>query len=302
MNTVNLFTNQEISKSKLFEMSSEFFLRPILKINKEEEYITQKVRHKRQKNKIIKKRAELYSNDIGKKKFESQIGFFQSNSEVVSSILFHSYQPLLITTDEIDTISIWNWYPMYKANVLNSFTPEKKSYNGRITDLKIINEELENSILCVSSSSGNIYFYKNYETKEELITSWKAATDTIPKKQGPGIITCWRQGIIKTNKDDGLLYVGGESETIKIWDLERELNIQQISTNANCITSLSSSNSKFNIAGTGDGTILLLDSRQENNIVRKYKEHQSWIVNAKIQKVNDFQIISGGKNNYKNRW
>jgi hypothetical protein len=75
--------------------------------------------------------------------------------------MFHPYEPYLITCDENDGISVWNWMPMNKANMLNSFSAEKKSFNGRVTDIKIINERFDNSILMVSSSSGNIYFYKN---------------------------------------------------------------------------------------------------------------------------------------------
>jgi hypothetical protein len=89
-----------------------------------------------------------------------------------------------------------------------------------------------------------------------------------------------------------LLFVGGDTDTIKIWDLEKEYNIKEIYHNVNCITSLTSS--KYcNIAGTGEGCIFLIDQRQENSIVRKYNEHQNWIINAKIQKINDFQLISG---------
>jgi len=101
-------------------------------------------------------------------------------------------------------------------------------------------------------------------------------------------------------QSNGLLMTSGEVPFIRIWDIERELSIQDISTGSNSpVTSLTndkSSDGRTIVAGFGDGSIRTFDSRLPHHRFSPsatFSEHDSWIVNASVPK-NDYKIISGG--------
>ena len=184
--------------------------------------------------------------------------------------------------------SVWTWVTATKQN---SFTCGKY-LNGRITDLKLINESVEQSLLLVSSASGNVCIFKNHPKEEKLVTAFRAVPEAISYQQGPGIITAWQQNT-KT------LFCGGEIEFIRIWDIEREFCVKVLPTYCDTsVTSMSCSKLSGNLCyvGCGDGSILLIDQRigeQHHSVVSNVKEHQNWIVNLKTPKKIENTLISG---------
>lgn len=99
-------------------------------------------------------------------------------------------------------------------------------------------------------------------------------------------------------------------DSLKIWDLHKELCTDSIPTHIkSCVTSLTTDTISGGFvvgAGFGDGTVLLLDKRLPNTnqhqIIRNYKEHNNWIVNLKMQKINTNQLISGSSNSVVKFW
>lgn len=163
---------------------------------------------------------------------------------------------------------------------------------GRITDLQIINPMNEKSLLLVSSNSGAICFYKHYDTKQEMVTAFRAVPEPqTTMKQGPGIITDWHQAT-------GHLFISGEMDYLNVWDLEKEICVNSIPTDVkSCVTCLSCDQITGNTvaAGCGNGTILLFDKREKpsHSVVARMKGHQNWVVNLHIQQTNSNQVISG---------
>lgn len=74
---------------------------------------------------------------------------------------------------------------------------------------------------------------------------------------GAGMVLEWEQ----TTR---LLYAAGDVRHIRVWDTDKELNIQDIPTGADscvsCLTTDSADRSLL-IAGCGDGTVRLYDRR-----------------------------------------
>ena len=78
---------------------------------------------------------------------------------------------------------------------------------------------------------------------------------------GVGMVLEWEQMT-------GLLYASGDVRHIRVWDVHKELMMQDIPTKADssvtCLTSDSAERSLL-IAGCGDGTVRLYDRRQHPN-------------------------------------
>lgn len=281
-------------KSTFYEQSCEYFSKPLLKTNiQRDEIETPKMRWRKKRNQGFIKEAELLSNEGDvKRKVEDQIGFFNNQSDIISNIIFHPFDPFLIFSDARDVITVIDWNDAIRTNSFSSGI-------GRITDLKIINEDQEDSMLMVSSASGNISFYKNFDKSEKLVTAFKAVPEAIVHQKGPGIITEWQQS-------SGLLFVSGDLEFVKLWDLEKSICFQNIATEVNAsVTALSSDKINGNTCavGCGDGSLLLLDKREKKmNLISSIKEHENWIMDLKIQKGDTSKIISASGNGNVKIW
>jgi regulator-associated protein of mTOR len=276
-----------VMKSSWFDVSGDRFSKPLLKVNLISESIeTPKIRWRKKRNQLVIN--EMKENkDAGDRKLEEQIGFFTNTSEIITNIVFHPFDPYLIYSDDKDTISVINWISAQKCN---SFTCK----TGRITDLKIVNETQEDSLLMTSSATGNLTFWKYFDRPEcKVITSFKAVPEALVYQQGPGIITEWQQ-------QTGQLFVSGECEYVKIWDLEVGLCVQNVPLGIQtCVTSMSSDRISGNVValGCGNGNICIMDKRDgKYSIISSVKEHEGWIIDLKIQKSNLNQIVSGSAN------
>jgi regulator-associated protein of mTOR len=253
---------------------------------------------RQRRNEQLVRDANAMIKVVARRKLEDQIGFFGNDADIVREMRFHPFDPYLIVADESDGITVWNWIKGAKVNnfhISSSPLSQKTTHSipSRITDFQILNDQSEHSILLVSTASGNLYMYKNYEKPDELylVSAIRAEPDAVPMPQGPGILTEWQQ-------DHGLLYVSGDVPHIKVWDIERELCIQTVTTDIEaCVTSLACDHvGGFGlVAGCSDGSVLIYDRRQksQHSIVTRMREHKNWVLNVCIQKVNTTQVISG---------
>eukprot|EP01027_Heterolobosea_sp_BB2_P013912 GEZU01020017.1.p1 GENE.GEZU01020017.1~~GEZU01020017.1.p1 ORF type:complete len:840 (-),score=234.87 GEZU01020017.1:152-2344(-) len=287
-------TELTLPQSNFYEWSAQYFSNPLLVGTAAEDdnngsvVAAQRRWRKKRNEKIIRETALLYRN-AGTRKLEDQIGILGNDTEYVSTMRFHPFEPLLFVADENDGISVWNW----EQGVRNNTFYCGRRLNGRITSIDLINEH-DNTLLLIASSTGNIMVYKDtYQLNaQSLVTSFRAAPEAVSTGQGPGIITEWQQ-------DNGLLYVSGEIGTVKIWDVERELCAQSIETQTDtCVSSLTSDKTgggHMLVAGCGDGSIRIFDRRMpgEHSLVAVLKEHQNWIVDVSMQKTTNAQFISG---------
>jgi len=288
-------TNQMIfMKSMFYERSCEYFANPVLPENspKDDNFISLQALKRRKRNEHLVKEANSMLKLAGKRKLEEQIGFFGSETEIVSQMKFHGFEPYLVVSDENDGLVVWNWV---RGSVVNNFKCGE-TLRSRITDFHIINEEAEQSMLLVSSASGNVAVYKNYEKKEELVSSFRAAHEAVCNETGLGILTEWQQ-------HNGLLYVTGDIEKVKIWDVEKELCVQNIAVDTPVTSITSDPNSGCLFAtGCSDGKVLIFDKRESSSsgpalthqMISNFGEcHKNWVVSTKIQNVNSNQVISG---------
>lgn len=48
-----------------------------------------------------------------------------------------------------------------------------------------------------------------------MVTSFRALSSMVPLRRGSGLVLDWRQ-------ESGVIYAGGDSRTIRLWDAHRE--------------------------------------------------------------------------------
>eukprot|EP01087_Luapelamoeba_hula_P022195 TRINITY_DN7897_c0_g1_i1.p1 TRINITY_DN7897_c0_g1~~TRINITY_DN7897_c0_g1_i1.p1 ORF type:complete len:1276 (+),score=189.83 TRINITY_DN7897_c0_g1_i1:564-4391(+) len=248
---------------------------------------------KHEKNKNLMSLAKKNRNK--RHKLDEQIAILDNESEMASLLAFHPLENLLVVTDNKDGVCVWNWLDSRKVNIFKNGNPP----GTRISSIALINP-CDHIRLLTAADNGVIRLWKDYteEDAPELITAWKALPDLTPRP-GPGMITNWQQ-------QHGLLMTSGDVGIVRVWDMERELAIQDIITGSDsCVTSLASQAGKGHllVAGCGDGSVRLFDIRTppKYTSVITYSEHKKWVVGIAMTYL-DCQIISGSLNGEVKFW
>jgi WD40 repeat protein len=144
-----------------------------------------------------------------------------------------------------------------------------------------------------------------------LATAFTALPDIAASSRGSGVVTDWQQ-------HSGVLAVGGNSETIRLWDVAKEQCCRVLYTGmAKCTTSISTQSVSYNkfsaaetgsdyyrmaqmmnhdksdipshwtwmFAGFGDGSVSVYDQRVPSNGGRVHaaREDNHWIVHVQIR-------------------
>jgi WD40 repeat protein len=197
---------------------------------------------------------------------------------------------------------------------------KEKSTGLRITSMTWINESYD-ALLCLGADNGSVTVWRDNSVSDRISestsrpssirgsnfnstdttseTSTKAASffalpDVAETTRGSGLVMSWQQ-------QNGTLVAGGNSNTIRLWDLKREQCVRVFATGLEtCTTTLASkavspldskqgnNNSdsddsalSWTFAGFADGSIGVFDERvQGTGRVAIAREHSAWIVAA----------------------
>uniref|UniRef100_A0A8C2WQG3 Regulatory-associated protein of mTOR n=1 Tax=Cyclopterus lumpus TaxID=8103 RepID=A0A8C2WQG3_CYCLU len=286
----------------LCDWSAKYFAQPVMKIPEEHDVESQ-VRMERQWRFLRNTRVRRQSRGITQKgvsRLDDQI-FINRNPGVPSVVKFHPYNTCIAVADK-DSICFWDWE---KGERLDYFYNGNPRYT-RITAMEYLNGH-DCSLLLTATDDGALRIWKNFADQKnpEMVTAWQGLSDMLPttrglarrvsiyldrsKQGGAGMVVDWEQ-------ETGLLMTSGDVRVVRIWDIDREMKVQDIPTGADsCVTSLScDSQRSLIVAGLGDGSVRVFDRRMGPNECRvmTYREHGAWVVKAHIQKETDGHIIS----------
>ncbi|XP_047142923.1 regulatory-associated protein of mTOR isoform X1 [Hydra vulgaris] len=217
--------------------------------------------------------------------------FVTKNPNPPGVLKFHPYHPHLVVADR-SGVSVLNYESGIRLNQFDNGNPR----TSRICSMDILNAH-DVPLLLTGSDDGAVRVWRNYiadsDEKLSLVTAWTALSGMIPSSRGSGsgLVTDWEQ-------QSGMLLASGDVRIIRIWDVHRELKLQDIPTGADsCVTSLAcdSLRQSLLVAGLGDGSVRIYDRRQPSNDCRvmTLREHQGWVVKVLIHKRGDGNIISG---------
>lgn len=267
-------------------------------------------------------------------KFEQKAILNIENAEMTSIVMFHAFENILAVSDS-RKIGIWSLNNGSCILELNNNPVSDRSYtsnisnNARITSMSWINESYD-SLLMVGSDDGTIKIWKDTADPEYIMESnsnsissnkitptlasaFMALPDVADTSVGSGMVFSWLQ-------HTGNLVVGGNSNSIRVWDMEREQCVRAFSTGLDtCTTALAShsvNNIDFNnsspvggissntvspggscrqpgastpltwsFAGFADGSIGIFDERVNTlgGRVHLTRDHSAWIVSAHLR-------------------
>ncbi|XP_071509091.1 regulatory-associated protein of mTOR-like [Diadema antillarum] len=287
-------TNKDVLISTEFsEWCCKYFAKSVMKAPEEMDPFST-LHHKREwrfvRNARIRKEARDQLKKANSCHLDDQI-FINKNSGVPNVVKFHPFNPHAIVADK-EGVCVWNWESGERLNYFRNMNPR----STKVTSMDLLNSH-DLSLIMTGADDGSVRIWRNYWTPEgkpvELVTAWQALSDMLVSNRGSGLVLDWEQG-------SGMLLASGDVRTIRVWDTQRELKLQDIPTGADsCVTSLAcdSVGRSLLIAGCGDGSVRLYDRRIAPSECRvmTLREHNSWVANVHIQKgAGDGKIISAG--------
>ncbi|XP_040384579.1 regulatory-associated protein of TOR 1-like isoform X1 [Oryza brachyantha] len=198
-------------------------------------------------------------------KMTSQIASWDTRFELgTKASLLLPFSPIVVAADENEQIRVWNYDD---ALPVNTFENHKLSDRG-LSKLLLINE-LDNSLLLVGSSDGNVRIWRNYTQKggQKLVTAFSSVQGS--RSAGRSIVFDWQQ-------QSGYLYASGDMSSILVWDLDKEQLVNTIqSTCDSGISALSASQVQCGqfAAGLFDASVRIFDVRTPDRLVYTARPH-----------------------------
>ena len=290
--------------SKFFTWSASYFREPQMRPSEADEPgsldYNERLWRRNRNDKIIASTQPL-KEAAGSQRWDVPCGYFGIGA-APAKMVFHQFENHLITSDDRDSIAVWDWK---EATQLCRFSNSNPS-GSRVTELRFINED-DQAMLMTGSSDGVIKIFKNYDDPKniELASSFRALSDlVVSDKQNAGLVFDWQQG-------QGRILVAGDDRVIRVWQAGHELCISDIpARSGSCITSLTSDQVEGNIfvAGFGNGSVRAYDQRldqRESMImdwVDRRTDHKSWVVGVHLQRGGLRELISAESNGGVRLW
>lgn len=215
--------------------------------------------------------------------------------EKASQVLFDQFEPYIISSNDGDVVSVYDWDNGVKIRSFRNGNPEQ----SRITSLQFINQD-DIPLLAVGSSKrfkrsnildeGCIRIYKKYQDSAdlELVSSWRALNDLMPlsfKHPMNKLLNGSRTGLVcDWQQSAGCFFVSGGVKIIRVWDAEREMCVQDIPTKSiytiSSITSERGGGGSLLFAGCTDGSVRKYDRRipDHDSMVHVFSDHRTPIL------------------------
>jgi WD40 repeat protein len=234
-------------------------------------------------------RQDLY--DVHERGTFEQVGALSTGFEQVSALLFHPFEPLLVVGEKRQ-VGVWDVKEMERINLFSN----ENARGTKISALQWINEQ-HVSLLLAGSDDGVVRLWKNVhvrDTAPEIVSAWLAVR-SMPRGSGVGLVLDWQQ-------ETGHLLAAGPVDSIRVWDVEREICVLDLPVDSNSYVSSVCSMAEGGVvfAGCGDGVVRMFDLRADNHTIHTVSKHTGSVVNVHMQRWGgldyDGDLISGGVN------
>ena len=284
--------------SKFFTWSASYFREPQMRPSEEDEPgsldYNERLWRRNRNDKIIASTQPL-KEAAGSQRWDVPCGYFGIGA-APHKMLFHQFENHLVTSDDRDSIAVWDWQESRQLARFSNCNPP----GSRVTELRFINED-DVAMLMTGSSDGVIKIFRHYDdpARVELAGSFRALSELVTSDtQNAGLVFDWQQG-------QGRILVAGDDRVIRVWQAGHELCITDIpARSGSCITSLTSDQVEGHVfvAGYGNGSVRAFDQRcsaRDSMImdwVDRREDHKSWIVGLHLQRGGMRELVSAESN------
>ncbi|KAG0712344.1 Regulatory-associated protein of mTOR [Chionoecetes opilio] len=223
---------------------------------------------------------------VGTNKLDDQV-FVHRNPGPPAVLLFHPIEPLLAVADKTN-VTVWDVERSLRVTHWDN-------YNGPascISSLAVLNPGAPHTCAATACDDGTVRVWRSVfqehsapasppDPAPSLLTAFQATTDVNPATRNVGLLMSWEQ-------DAATLVVGGDSRTIRLWDLKAERRTAELPTGGDAtsiVTALHSHQAgPWIVAGFSDGYVRVLDRRLPSSkvVVRQWREHTSWVISAHL--------------------
>ncbi|XP_008792190.2 regulatory-associated protein of TOR 1 [Phoenix dactylifera] len=252
-----------LPQSTIYNWSCGHFSRPLLTASDDNEEIM--ARREERERIALDRIAKCQHSSVSK--LNNPIASWVSKFEMgTKATLLLPFSPIVVAADENERIRVWNYE---EATPLNSFDNHDLSDRG-ISKLCLVNE-LDDSLLLVASSDGNVRVWKDYtiKGKQKLVTAFSSVQGHKSGVRSMNAVVDWQQ-------QSGYLYASGEASPIVLWDMDKEQLVSSVpSSSDSSISSLSASQihgGQF-AAGFVDGSVRIFDIRTPEMLVCTARPH-----------------------------
>ena len=273
-------------QSTLYAWSCSTFSSPLLKNVEEDEtaptFLRRMWRHKRKKQFLSDAMKLANKSSSAVRRMDDQVAILDNEMEFTTKVLFHPFENSLIVSNMHDHIGVWFWKEGVRSCLFSNCNP----LGTLVTSINLINDH-DQPLLCTTASDGVVRIWDHpsisnpaantdtyisggqYQTsysvgkadmvKPKLVSAWRALTELPPgtKVVGSGLVADFQQ-------DGGMLATSGDVNIVRIWNVERELLVQDIPMQGDaCVCCLTNDNpvGRTVLAGFDDGSIRTFDLR-----------------------------------------
>eukprot|EP01034_Spumella_vulgaris_P024559 gene24559-30919_t len=272
-------------------------------------------------------------------KFEQKAVMNMENTQMTSLIMFHAFQDVLAVCDGA-SVGIWSLNTCTRIMDIKCNKPVKDPVSlkdhapvSHVTSMTWINESYD-ALLLTGSDDGVVKVWRDTSSSDvlathvngggrdssaniregingftlnssqgvssaEMVSTFCGLPDVAETSRGSGIMMSWRQST-------GSLVVGGNSSSIRLWDVGREQCARVFYSGSDtCLTAVAttsvpasstgrpsadtkgddSAHMSWIFAGFADGSIGAFDERVYTNggKVHQARDHSAWIISAHLR-------------------
>ncbi|XP_072974981.1 regulatory-associated protein of TOR 1 [Typha angustifolia] len=253
-----------LPQSSIYNWSCGHFSRPLLTAADDNE----EVMARREERERIALDLIAKCQHSSASKLNDQIASWDTRFEMgTKATLLLPFSPVVVAADENERIRVWNYE---EAVPINGFNNHDLPDRG-ISKLCLVNE-LDDSLLLVGSSDGNVRVWKNFTIigNQKLVTAFSSVQGHRPgARSSTNAVIDWQQ-------QSGYLYASGDVSSILLWDLDKEQLLSSIpSSSDSSISALFASHVHGGqcAAGFMDGSIRIYDVRSPDMPICTARPH-----------------------------
>jgi len=265
--------------SVLYQWCCEYWKAPLMKQEQDQTSpaYKQKEQMKKERAASIILARESYSNAIRNPITTHEVSVL-SDQELSSMLIFHPFDPVLLTANQQDTITVWDINQAEKLHVFSN-----QNFAGSRVNSMLFTNEHDDIHLVTGSSDGVVRVWRDFASRNampKMVTSWRAHPQLMSVENGSGLLLDWQ--------DTGRLLAAGDATNVLLWDMVTERVVQHINT----LSTFSVTSVTFNpyapdifAIGCGDYSLSVFDLRQpsRNSCVASLRPQQPSLKNPIIK-------------------